>query len=463
MNSTTTAPAEQAEATLAAEPTAPVLLGGIDGHSELPSAQVARQRDANAMLTTSADDSAWNIMYGALVSGLGVSPKTFQLIYPMTSWNWPTNNLGYTSAAQYNFCATIPQWSATGAYVSSGATYNGAYQQFLNCIMLNTTDPALQQKITAAINNLTQATQNYQTLYNQAQAAYNSSVTGNNPDFTTWLGSPAGFAYSAQLTAAQNQVVADQAVLTALTNQQTTPNIAQAQAAMSNQAYYTKFSDPTLAGSPPVPAWSLALSAQQWTNQVQGGGATPGSISFSNSSAAYSYADTWAQGSTSVGGWFWSVYASGSWQRATEFYNDSSLSCTISFKAWDTIGITPAAWNSGTNALKNGPYTQGFSAYEQPGTTWMFGEGGVVPCFKTGMLVCYQPTISITVSQSTYQQFQQSWSAAGGIQVGPFQIGGSSGGSSLTWTKTANGMTLEVSSTSLIPLIFGVNIAVQPQ
>lgn len=61
------------------------------------------------------------------------------------------------------------------------------------------------------------------------------------------------------------------------------------------------------------------------------------------------------------------------------------------------------------------------------------------------------------------QQFQQIWSAAGGIQVGPFQIGGSSGGSSLNRTQSASGMTLTVTSTSLMPLIFGVNIAIQPQ
>lgn len=402
-------------------------------------------------------------MYGALVSGINASPKTFQLVYPMTGWDWPTNALGYTSAAQYNFCATIPQWSATGAYTSSGTTYNGAYQQFLNTIMLNTTDPALQLEIAGATNNLTQTTVAYQTALNQAQAAYNSSVTGNNPTFTDWLGSLAGAGYNTAITAAVGQMTAAQAVLTALTSQQTTPNIAAAQLAVANQAYFTKLQDPTLAGFPAVPGWSLSTTSQQWVTQAQGGGANPGSISFSNSSSAYSYANTWAQGSTSVGSWFWQVYANGQWQQASEFYADSSLSCTISFKSWGTIGITPSGWYSGTNALRNGPYKQGYSANQQDGTTWMFGEGGVVPCFKTGMLVCYQPTISITVSKSTYNKFQSSWSAAGGVQVGPFQIGGSGGGSSLKWSSSGDNMTLSVVSSSTIPLILGVNIALQPQ
>lgn len=462
MKHTTAAPADNAETTLA-EPTAPVLLGGINGHAQLPSLQSKGLRKAETTLAMSPDDSAWNLMYGALVSGLNVSPSTFQLVFPMTSWNWPTNTLGYTSAAQYYFCATIPQWSATGAYTSAGVTYDGAYQQFLNCIMLTTTNPTLEQQIKAAQNNLAQATQNYQTSYNQAVTAYNSSVTGNTPIFSDWLVSPAGFAFNATLTANAAQVTANQAVLTALTKQQTTPNISAALIAAGNQAYYTKLSDPIHSASPPVPGWSLSQSSQDWINQVQGGGANPGSLSFSNSSAAYSYANTWAQGSTSVGSWFWQVYADSKWQQASEFYTDSSLSCTISFAAWDTIGITPSGWNSGTNVLKKGPYNMGYSEFEQANTVWMFGEHGVVPCFKTGMLVCYQPTISITVSTSTYQQFQQSWSAAGGIQVGPFQIGGSGGGSSLNWSQSASGMTLKVTSTSLIPLIFGVNIAIQPQ
>jgi hypothetical protein len=436
------------------------LLGGLRGHVEAPATTDLASR---AELSVSPDDTSWGILYGALINALGVDPSKFQLVYPMTSWNWPTNNLGFTSAAQYDFCATIPQWSATGAYVSSGVTYDGAYQQFLNCIMLDTTDPALQQKITAAINNLTQSTQNYQSMYNQAQTAYNGQVTGNNPSFTAWLASPAGFSYNANLNTAQEQVIENQAIVTALTKQQKTPNIAAAQAAMANPAYMTQLSDPALSGNTPVPAWSLALSSQQWVNQVQGGGATGNSITISNSSAAYDYSKTWAQASSSVNYFFWQVYASGSWQKITEFYTDSSLSCTISFKAWDTIGITPSKWNSGTNIFKNGPFTQGYSADQgDGGTTWMFGQGGVVPCYKTSMLVCYQPTITITVSESTYNSFQQSWSAAGGIQVGPFQFGGSSGGETLNWTKSGSGMTLTVASSSLIPLIFGVNVAIQP-
>lgn len=431
------------------------LVGGARGHIGTATA---------AATTLTPNDSAWNLLYGALVQQLGVSPQNFQLIYPMTSWNWPTNNMGFTNAAQYDFCATIPQWSAIGAYVSSGATFDGAYQQFLNTIQLNTTNPQLQQQILNAQNNLTQAAQNLSSVAAQALATYNSTVTGNNPTYTQWLGSPSGAGYSAQINSLTNQVTAAQDVVNQLTNQQTTPNIASAQAAFANQNYYTKLNDPSLSGFPAVPAWSLAQSAQQWVNQVQGGGGTGGSITISNSDATYNYSNTWAQGSTSVGNWFWQVYANGSWQQIQEFFADSSLSCTIQFAAWDTIGITPSKWYSGTTAFRNGPFIPNYTAFQQQGSLgWMFGQGGIIPAFKTGMLVCYQPTITINVSQNTYQSFTQQWSVSGGIQIGPFQIGGSGGGTTLNWSQTSSGYSTTVASTSNVPLIFGVNLAIQPQ
>lgn len=437
-----------------------VLAGGARGHI---SPDVVNQALVAAPAANS-NDTAWGILYGALIKDLGLSPQTFQLIYPMMSWNWPTNNLGYTSAAQYDFCATIPQWSAVGAYVSSGATYDNAYQQFLNTIQLYTSNPSLQQQITAAQNNLTQASQNLQTVAAQALATYNSTVTNNDPTYTAWLATPAGVGYGSQINSLTQQVTQAQNVVNQLSSQQTTPNIANAQTAYQNQAYYTKLSDPTLSGFPAVPGWSVSEAAQQWVNQVQGGGGTGGSVSFSNSDAAYNYSNTWAKGSTSVGAVFWSVYANGSWQQVTEFYSDSSLSCTISFAAWDTIPITPSKWYSGTTAFRNGPFDPGYTATQQSGSiAWAFGEGGIVPAFKTGMLVCYQPTVSLNVSQSTYQSFMQQWSVSGGIQVGPFQIGGSGGSTQLNWSQSASGMTANIASNSNVPLIFGVTLAIQPQ
>ena len=110
------------------------LMGGARGH-------IGTAAPGPAALNV--NDSAWSVLYGALVQQLGLNPQTFQLIYPMTSWNWPTNNAGYTNAAQYDFCATIPQWSAVGAYVSSGATFDADTNEPAPCPIIGALSNAL--------------------------------------------------------------------------------------------------------------------------------------------------------------------------------------------------------------------------------------------------------------------------------------------------------------------------------
>lgn len=410
--------------------------------------------------------TSWSLLYGALINGLGLSAQNFQLIYPMMSWDWPTNNVGFTNAPQYDFCATIPQWSAVGAYISSGATFDSAYQQFLNTISLKTTNLQLQNQIDDAEDQLTQAAGKLQITSAQAEATYNKSVTNNDPTFTEWLASPAGLGYGSQIESQTKIMKQAQAVLDELVTQQDTPNISDALDAMNSDIYRTSLVDPNLpnlSSFPAVPSYSISKTSKQWTSQVQSGVGTGGSLSFSNSNEGYDYSNTWAQTSASMGGWFWSVYDNGSWEQVTQFSTDSSLTCTISFAAWDIISITPSKWYSGVSAFKNGPFKDGYTSFSQPGSkAYMFGEGGIVPCLKTGMLVGYQPTVVINVNMSTFNSFAQQWSTATGIQVGPFQFGGSGGGSQLKWTTNQSGMSLNMTSTSNVPLIFGVTVDVLP-
>ena len=411
------------------------------------------------------NDSAWSILYGAMINQLGLSPQQFQLLYPMVSWNWPVNTLGFTNAAQYNFCATMPQWSATGAYASSASSFDQAYIQFLNCIAMATTNPALQAKIQAAENALTKASNQLQLTSGMALSTYDSTVKDNQPTYSEWLGTPAGVGFAVRMAADQVVLEQAQAVVNTLAQQQTTPNLSAALNSAADKNYYTKFQDPTLNAFPLVPSYSLGLSSSDWVQQVLTGGSTGGSLSFANTSATYDYHNTWAKGSASVGNPFFAVQANGGWQEIAEFYTDTSLQVDIKMMAWDMIPITPGRWYSGTTALANGPYKHGFAkdaASATSGETYMFGKGGLLPLLKTGMLVCYQPEITITCSSATYNAFQRNWSAALGLRVGPFCIEGSAGSSALTWSSTGSLGTLKVASRSNVPLIFGVTIAQEP-
>ncbi len=100
--------------------------------------------DERALAASDFDQNPWGLLYRALINSLGASPSNFQLVYPFTTWTWPTQNVGYVSAAQYDFCSTAPQWSAVGAFSSSGDRVNQAYGAFLDVIVAATDDPKLR-------------------------------------------------------------------------------------------------------------------------------------------------------------------------------------------------------------------------------------------------------------------------------------------------------------------------------
>ena len=127
-----------------------------------------------------ANDKAWNHLYGAMVDGLNVSPSNFQLIYPFTTWDWPIVPTGYTSAAQWDFCSSVPQFSATGEYTSAGTAFNDSYGSMLNVVSAATTDPKLKADIEQARNMLQLAANNYDTIYKQSVDAYQTETGGTN-------------------------------------------------------------------------------------------------------------------------------------------------------------------------------------------------------------------------------------------------------------------------------------------
>lgn len=185
-------------------------------------------------------------------------------------------------------------------------------------------------------------------------------------------------------------------------------------------------------------------------------------VTFGNNSASYDFSNTWAEGAAGFGSFF-SVYVNGSWSRTTEFYTDNSLQVELSFEGISVVQIQPANWYSGTRMLAAGPYLTGYGKDEASGAaTYMFGEGGVLPLVNTGMLVCLNPSITVTCSQQTYKSFQQNYQGAAGISIGPFQIGGQGGSQQINWTTSGNTASFTIADTSGIPKILGVTVAVQP-
>lgn len=407
------------------------------------------------------NDRAWNLLYGAIVDGLGVSPQNFQLIYPFTTWDWPIAANGYTTAAQWDFCSAVPQFSATGQYTSGGTAFNDAYGSMLNVVSAATSDPKLAADILQANNMLQLATNNYDTTYAQAVAAYTKETGGsNNPTFTLWLSSTGGRSWSAKLESAWKNVQAQQSVYNQLLSETTTPGLNDALTRLANKDYYTQYQDPSLSGFPLVPAYSLGMDATTWLNKVKAGtGGSSGQIGFANSQSQYDYSKTWAGGSASVGNFFWAVNVGGSWERIDEFASDASLQVEIDFEAWDQISIQASRWYNGAfvTQIKNGPFIRGYSAYGDSGNA-VWGENGIMSVQKVGMIVCYKPSFKITVSESSFKAFSERWSVCSGIRIGPFSFSGGGGQSSSGWVANASNNTFSGTSTAETALIMGVNI-----
>ncbi len=407
------------------------------------------------------NDSAWNHMYGAIIDGLGVSPQNFQLMYPFTTWDWPIVANGYTSAVQWDFCSAEPQFSATGQYTSGGTAFNDTYGAMLNVVSAATSDPKLAADILQANNMLQLATNNYDTIYAQAVVAYSNETGGsNNPTFTVWLGSLGGRTWSAKLDSAWKNVESQQDVYNQLVSETNTPGLKDAIARFNNKDYYTQFQDPSLSKFPLVPGYSLGMDATTWLNKVKSGtGGSSGQVSFSNSQSAYDYKKTWAGASASVGNAFWSVNVGGSWERIDEFASDSSLEVQVSFEAWDQISIQAGRWYNGAfvTGIQQGPFIRGYTPYGDTGKA-VWGENGIMSVQKVGMIVCYKPSFSISVSESSFKSFSEKWNVSGGLRIGPFSFGGGGGSASSGWKADAATKTFSGTSTAETALIMGLSI-----
>lgn len=408
------------------------------------------------------NDKSWSLMYRAIIDGIGADPKNFQLIYPFTTWDWPVVPNGYTSAAQWDFTASVPQWSATGNYDSAGTAFNDTYGQMLNVVKADTKDPKLEADIATARNVLGLATNNYDTIYAQAQSAYKAETGGsNNPTFTEWLGSFSGRSWAVRLDSAYKEVQAAQRVLNQLLAETTTPGLKESQERLINKDYYTKYQGGALSTFPEVPAYSIGMDATTWLNKVKAGtGGSSGTVSFSNSQSRYDYKNTWAKGSASVGSFFWAVNVGGSWQRIDEFASDASLEVTVSFQAWDQISVAAGRWYNGAfvSSVEQGPFIRGYSPRGGNDTKAVWGDGGIMSVQKVGMLVCYKPSFSIKVSSSTFTSFLETWKVSGGLRIGPFEMSGGGGSTSSGWKANSATQTFTGTSTAEAALIMGVNI-----
>ncbi|MFD1298815.1 hypothetical protein ACFQ4Q_19495 [Lysobacter gummosus] len=415
------------------------------------------------------DDKPWGLLYRALIDSIGLSPDDFQLTYPSTQWDWSRAQAGFIPAAQYDFCATAPQWSAIGAYVSSGDTVHQAYQQFLNVIPAQTEYRSLRQHLHDADDALVVATNHYTLATTSAASAYANQVEDHPPSFSEWLGSPRGRSYQNRIVAAQVTMNQAQAHYSNLIAQCEQPELGQAQRRCGNEDFHVRYADLNLIRLPKVPDWQIDQNAADWVAKVEAGQGPAGvTLGFSNREAPYDFAQTWAGRRGRIRQLFWQVRINGRWERIDEFEFDNKLELSLDFQAVDRIGIRPGEWFDGefARSMIDGPFMPGYSPFggdsiETRGQP-VFGEKGFFGLIKNGMCVGYKPSFVIRTTTSTFRRFVDPFKAATGLRVGPFTFEAEGGSIAAGWKADAATQTFSGTTTSRRPLIIGATVSELP-
>lgn len=411
---------------------------------------------------TTGNDLEWEALYQALVDQLGLSRETFQLLYPFTSWSWPVTAFGYTSSAAQDFCSTMPQWSATGAYASSGARFDGGYGMFLSILLAYSSDPALEAEVRRQQTVLQTAQNDYDTAYRQAAAAYEEATEGGNvPTFTDWLATTEGRPWSETLDAAWQRYQEEYDALVALLDQTQTPGLEQALEDYRDTSFYTRYQDPKLSSFPLVPAYSVTPTPQQWLAEIAAGRGTPATVEIvlpgtaPRPAAEGSYRDTWAGGSRPVPYPFLALDGT-----SIDTLSATETRILLHLEAWTTVPIVPAGWyDAGFVAARaEGPFIRGYTGYEDPGSTdtYLWGEGGAFDLRKTALLAAYQPTFEVIGDEGTLARLSSAFSTAHEARIGPFRGLVEDGDVQLEPGR------LSVRAASDEPMIFGVDVEVMP-
>lgn len=397
---------------------------------------------------------------------IGDSAAKFQMIYPYMAWWWPTAPSGQIDANAFNFANQVPLWSAIGSFAPTDATLFSSYRQVLQQVNLSVS-PSQQQQATDAHNDLITAENQYQTDLTARNTAW--TTMKNNlppdvpaPDFNTWE-SQSGWAGT--LLGDSQAVTKKQETYNNIVAQQN-PEYTAATAALSapdKGTFKPGWTQMLQAGGNlvPVPSYSIGTSGQDWVALLSKG-TNSSTLTLDASKSTYDFSHSWAGGNASFDRVFWAINAGGSWDSMDLSESDQSVKATITLKASTLVPVTPAGeWYDSGYLRKLGSDPNAFNTPFTPtgGSSPVFGEKGLLPARITQLVVGYQPSFEITMSQSTFDQHKDKFNASLGIRIGPFSFGGSGGHETNKWTKAASGTTFKGASTATYPFIMGVTVA----
>jgi hypothetical protein len=185
------------------------------------------------------------------------------------------------------------------------------------------------------------------------------------------------------------------------------------------------------------------------------------SFSFTKGSSRTTTSQSWAGGGLSFGIGFLGISANGRTERMSVDSSSDRFNMAFEAKRIQQFTITPGRWFSAAliKTFKDGPFEPD-AVIGDPKKLW--GPNGTFNLLPTTLVVAYRPKVTATLTASEYHFLKESWSAGGGISIGPFSFGG--GGGSTTTTVTFNDATNTVTATNStdVPQIVAVVSTVLP-
>jgi len=377
----------------------------------------------------------WRMLAEGLIEKIsgGASWKGIQLVTIPTDAAWNDGTYGNYRAWRL-LGDSMPAWGPS--YRTTAETVDGGYKVFLDNLDIRPPDSQLQAKADKArgkYNNAIDAISQELLKGFDLWADFNAHQAvlppANRKSYDDWF---AQFE-APKLSALQSEADLAAQAWTSLLNQAgggyafaanlliDYNNVAyQGQAASSadpsstKKAFYRTFSiDPDLsqfivtskvipANAPPK--WSFAMSSSSGQQHMES----------SSWGASASYGIGFFSFGGSAGGSSYSFDSS-----------SSQFSMAFSAKNIGVFTITPGQWFNGTavQALQNGPFLP--TGPVAAGLTKLWGPSGVLRLMSAQIIVAYRPKVSATLSQQDYSMVKSSFSAGGGISIGPFGFGGS--------------------------------------
>lgn len=377
------------------------------------------------MYTAQADVNAdaWARYWSAWKQQLGDAAKYATFMQPPMVMDknpeWQLNRL----------CLTVPKWQGTFEQFSD--VYN-AYGEMIDSFQTNVDDA--QKKQIADLKDILDTKQKLQTdcfarSYPEYERAYANMPPDARPTWLEWKKlSKACDAETSAVSVAQTRY--DRILDSSLRGFQ---YVADSQKAWSNTEFQTVLLKGDGTKTPtPVPICDVSPSWTQTLNSWQSGQRNPGQVDMSSSTETKSEWEWSAGGSLGVKvGWF-SIGGDGGGGQKSIDTSASNFKMTLKWEALQSFQFNQGGWYMPAVAAGHpkGPFKPGTAIGS--GKTKLWGDGGMLSLVPTNLVVVYNPSVTMTIDKTTYNEVQKTWKAGGGVCVFGLCIGGHGGGSSKT-------------------------------